>query len=100
MSGCLLFILGWSYQPLMTCLDIRRCPLLDGNDYNRHTPVTERSVALHAPQPAQVPTFSRWIEAPRILSDWHLVGTKVLVHARTLGCSGREVNRDVPTNSR
>ena len=43
---------GAAYQPLMNSLAIRRCPLLNGIEHNRHTPVTERSVALHAPRPA------------------------------------------------
>jgi hypothetical protein len=51
------------YQPLTHSRDIRRCPLLNLTTHNRHTPVTERSVALPAPRRAQVPKFSGRIYA-------------------------------------
>ena len=43
------------YQPLNASRDIRRCPLPIATLFNRHTPVTERSVALLAPHSPKCP---------------------------------------------
>jgi len=52
------------YQPLMNSV-IRRCPLLNETKYNRHTPVTERSVALLAPRQPKCPHSAGGSQLPR-----------------------------------
>ena len=52
------------YQPLMNSV-IRRCPLLNITKHNRHTPVTERSVALLAPHQPKCPHSAGGSQRPR-----------------------------------
>jgi len=52
------------YQPLMNSV-IRRCPLLNITKHNRHTPVTERSVALLAPHQPKCPHSAGGSQLPR-----------------------------------
>jgi hypothetical protein len=52
------------HQPRISSLAIRRCPLLNGIGYNRHTPVTERSVALHAPRRPKCPRSAAGSKRP------------------------------------
>ena len=58
--------LGAGYQPLMNSV-IRRCPLLNITKHNRHTPVTERSVALLAPRQPKCPHSADGSQRPRFL---------------------------------
>jgi hypothetical protein len=57
------FLASRLYQPLAETA-IRRCPLLYKSVYNRHTPVTERSVALHAPRCPKCPRSASGSKRP------------------------------------
>ena len=64
---------SWAdYQPLTISLSIRRCPLLHKNSHNRHTPVTERSVALHAPRSPKCPHSAAGSKLPSVSSGLDL----------------------------
>jgi hypothetical protein len=48
----------------------QKVPSSEINSINRHTPVTERSVALPAPRRAQVPKFGGRISASEIDAEY------------------------------
>jgi hypothetical protein len=78
-------LLELGYQPLMNSVAIRRCPLLYKNAYNRHTPVTERSVALHAPRLPKCPHSAVGSKHPRYWADQDEVVPKYWLAPPTLG---------------
>src|SRR5919106_150450 len=84
------------HQPRISSLAIRRCPLLNVIAYNRHTPVTERSVALHAPRRPKCPRSAagskrptRWWPRTKVLG---VIGTLAVVRSTSQPLKGAGFN--------